>query len=79
MAKSVILRVYDSKGHTVLKKAVLSHLKAKKGDLLIAELKDDGSVSLRLLKKEEVLPKLTQPENEEEVLKERTKLRYDLY
>ena len=34
-----IIKIYDDKGHTVLKKKILEHLNVGKGDLLVAELK----------------------------------------
>ncbi|MHA1595043.1 MAG: hypothetical protein ACTSXX_09935 [Candidatus Baldrarchaeia archaeon] len=79
MTRVEIIKVYDEKGRTVLKRSILDHLGVGKGDLILADLKDDGTVVLRPLRKEYALAKLERIEDEEKVLTERTKIRYDLY
>lgn len=73
-----IIKIYDDKGHTVLKKRVLEHLNVGKGDLLLVELKEDNTVVLKALRKDEFLAKLKHPEREDEVLKERTVLKFEI-
>lgn len=73
-----IIKIYDNKGHTVLKKNIMKHLNVRKGDLLIAELKENNTVVLKPLRKEKFLAKLKTPEKEDEALKEKTTLKYEL-
>lgn len=73
-----VLRVYDEKGHTVLKKRILKHLGVGSGDLIVAYLLEDGSVLLKPFVKEEFLARLRRPGGEDEALGERTKIRYDV-
>ncbi len=73
-----IIKIYDDKGHTVLKKRILEHLNVGKGDLLVAELREDNTVVLKALRKEMLLTKLKHPEKEDEVLKEKTVLRFEM-
>ncbi|HDD33997.1 MAG TPA: hypothetical protein ENG30_02470 [Thermofilaceae archaeon] len=73
-----IIKVYDEKGHTVLKKRILRHLGVGKGGLILAVLRSDGTVVLRPLRREDLLARLGSPEREDEVLRERVKTRYDL-
>ncbi|RLE93026.1 MAG: hypothetical protein DRJ55_04060 [Thermoprotei archaeon] len=73
-----VLRVYDEKGHTVLKKRVLRHLGVGRGGLIAAYLLEDGSVLLKPVVKEELLARLKKPDEEDEALGERTKIRYDV-
>ena len=72
-----ILRVYDDKGHTVLKKRILRHLGVGRGDFIAAYLKEDGTVLLKPIRKEELLARLKKPEKEDAALRERTKIHYD--
>ena len=53
----------------------MKHLNVGKGDLLIAELKENNTVVLKPLTKEKFLAKLKTPEKEDEVLKEKTTLK----
>jgi len=71
-----VINIYAEKGHTVLRKKILAHLKVGKGDFVLAELKSDGTVILKPLKKESLLAKLKSPEKEDNVLKERIRMRY---
>jgi len=73
-----VIRVYDEKGHTVLKKRILRHLGVGKGGLILAMLRSDGTVVLRPLRKEDLLARLENPELEDDALGERVKIRYDL-
>ena len=73
-----VIKVYDEKGHTVLKKSILKHLGVGKGGLILAELKSDGTVVLKPLEKEQLLAKLENPEREDDALREKVKVRYDL-
>ena len=73
-----VIKVYDDKGHTVLKKKILKHLRVRGNDFLVAELREDGTVILRPLKKEEILSRLRKPEEEDKALKEKTKIKYDI-
>ena len=73
-----ILRIYDDKGHTVLKKRVLRHLGVRRGDLIAAYLMEDGTVLLKPVGKEELLARLKKPEEEDAALRERTKTHYDV-
>ncbi len=74
-----MIKVYDEKGRTVLKRRILDHLKVRKEDLILADLRNDGTMVLKPLKKEHALANLKRIENEEKVLGEKTKIRYDLY
>lgn len=73
-----VLRVYGEEGHTVLKKRILKHLGVGRGGLIAAYLLEDGSVLLKPVVKEELLARLKKPDEEDEVLGERTKIRYDV-
>ena len=73
-----IIKIYDDKGHTVLKKKILEHLNVGKGDLLVAELREDNTVVLKALRKEVFLARLKYSEKEDEVLKEKTVLRFEM-
>ncbi len=72
-----IIKIYDKKGHTVLRKRVLEHLGVKEGDLLIAELKYKGMVILRPLNMDDFLAKLNNVENEDLVLAEKVKISFE--
>ncbi len=79
MVETEIIKIYDDKGHTVLKKRILKHLGIGKGQYLLVELKEDGTAVLKPLEKEDILIRLTKPEMEDLVLEERNTLRYKLY
>ncbi|RLI11831.1 hypothetical protein DRO33_03430 [Candidatus Bathyarchaeota archaeon] len=73
-----VIKVYDEKGHTVLRRRILKHLGVGRGSLILAVLRSDGTVILKPLRKEDLLAKLESPEQEDDVLRERVKIRYDL-
>ena len=73
-----VIKIYDDKGHTVLKKRILEHLNVGKGDLLVAELREDNTVVLRALRKERFLVRLRHVEGEDKVLGGRAVLRFEM-
>ena len=79
MTRVEIIKVYDEKGRTVLKRSILDHMGVRKGDLILADLRDNGTVLLRPFRKEYSLARLEKVEDEEKVLEKRAKIRYNLY
>ena len=73
-----ILKVYDEKGHTVLKKKVLRHLGVGRGDLIAAYLVENRAVLLKPAAKEELLARLKKPSREDAALREKAKIHYDV-
>ena len=76
--ESVFIKVYDDRGHTVLKKKILKHLGVKEGDLIEVRLEEKGYAILVPVKGEKDLAELSNPEGEDRVLRDRVKIIFDV-